>query len=215
MNKIVQKLNWDIVQPGLMPLLHKYPFTQMEIDINKKECSIFARKQIYSQDNFHKKEEKQYTEDLYYKIISSPHSNPYSEIEMSIPYKFLKNAMNDIFHMFKKKIPHIDMRILLRFSGQDKHADISMTSNRTLSAHLSLFADSTYSTSPQILNTFKMYEEMMINKYNGRPHFGKKIFINNKKMEKIYPNFNHFKKIRQKLDPTGMFINNYIEQILN
>jgi len=45
-------------------------------------------------------------------------------------------------------------------------------------------------------------------KYDGRPHWGKNFNLTKKNLQNIYPNFNDFLNIRQKLDPLNKFITN-------
>ena len=56
---------------------------------------------------------------------------------------------------------------------------------------------------------------MLVNKYDGRPHWGKQNFLNKAIVKKVYgQNVNQFKKIRDKMDPPHMFTNDYIERII-
>ncbi|XP_018423978.1 PREDICTED: L-gulonolactone oxidase-like [Nanorana parkeri] len=57
------------------------------------------------------------------------------------------------------------------------------------------------------------YEQIM-KRVGGRPHWAKAHTCTRKDFEKMYPAFNKFKNIREKLDPTGMFLNAYLEKVL-
>lgn len=67
-----------------------------------------------------------------------------------------------------------------------------------------------YNPSDDIWNSFykKFYRATL--KYDGRPHWGKSFSISPKEMHQLYPKFNDFLIVRQKLDPKGLFLNNYI-----
>ncbi|NP_001088534.1 uncharacterized protein LOC495407 [Xenopus laevis] len=56
------------------------------------------------------------------------------------------------------------------------------------------------------------YENIM-KKVGGRPHWAKAHTCTRKDFEKMYPAFSTFKSIREKLDPTGMFLNAYLEKV--
>ncbi|CAO3624526.1 unnamed protein product [Cunninghamella blakesleeana] len=60
---------------------------------------------------------------------------------------------------------------------------------------------------------WKGYEDIM-RKYNGRPHWAKAHGQTQKDLQATYPKFNDFLKIRQKLDPKGMFLNDYLKRHL-
>jgi len=55
----------------------------------------------------------------------------------------------------------------------------------------------------------------MIDKFEGRAHYGKKHYFNKNKMKKAYGlNLTKFNQIRKKLDPNNMFSNEYIKRLL-
>ncbi|XP_062346754.1 LOW QUALITY PROTEIN: L-gulonolactone oxidase-like [Cinclus cinclus] len=56
------------------------------------------------------------------------------------------------------------------------------------------------------------YEEIM-RKHGGRPHWAKAHSCTRKDLEKMYPAFPKFCAIREKLDPTGIFLNAYLEKV--
>ncbi|XP_054239349.1 bifunctional epoxide hydrolase 2 [Indicator indicator] len=62
------------------------------------------------------------------------------------------------------------------------------------------------------LNYWLTYEGIM-KKHGGRPHWAKAHSCTQKDFEKMYPAFPKFCSIREKLDPTGMFLNSYLEKV--
>ncbi|XP_067901718.1 L-gulonolactone oxidase isoform X2 [Heterodontus francisci] len=56
-----------------------------------------------------------------------------------------------------------------------------------------------------------MYEEIM-KRNAGRPHWAKAHSCLRQDFEKMYPAFDKFCSIREELDPSGMFLNNYLEK---
>ncbi|XP_073529935.1 L-gulonolactone oxidase-like isoform X1 [Phyllobates terribilis] len=56
------------------------------------------------------------------------------------------------------------------------------------------------------------YEKIM-KQVGGRPHWAKAHTCTRKDFEKMYPAFGKFKSIREKVDPTGMFLNTYLEKV--
>ncbi|NXX01334.1 GGLO oxidase, partial [Larus smithsonianus] len=62
------------------------------------------------------------------------------------------------------------------------------------------------------LNYWLTYEGIM-KKHGGRPHWAKAHSCTRKDFEKMYPAFPKFCSVREKLDPTGMFLNAYLEKV--
>ncbi|KAL7987177.1 hypothetical protein Chor_006096, partial [Crotalus horridus] len=62
------------------------------------------------------------------------------------------------------------------------------------------------------LNYWLAYEGVM-KKFGGRPHWAKAHTCTRKDFEKMYPDFQKFCCIREKLDPRGMFLNSYLERV--
>ncbi|XP_027706072.1 L-gulonolactone oxidase isoform X3 [Vombatus ursinus] len=62
------------------------------------------------------------------------------------------------------------------------------------------------------LDYWLAYERIM-KKVGGRPHWAKAHTCTRKDFEEMYPSFQKFCAIREKLDPTGMFLNAYLEKV--
>ncbi|KAG8506324.1 L-gulonolactone oxidase [Galemys pyrenaicus] len=62
------------------------------------------------------------------------------------------------------------------------------------------------------LDYWLAYETIM-KKLGGRPHWAKAHNCTRKDFEKMYPSFSKFCAIREKLDPSGMFLNTYLEKV--
>jgi L-gulonolactone oxidase len=50
-------------------------------------------------------------------------------------------------------------------------------------------------------------------KYDCRPHWGKRYTRALYDFAALYPKFNEFAALRQRLDPNGMFVNDYIRRV--
>ncbi|UZO81135.1 FAD-binding protein [Aquimarina sp. ERC-38] len=61
---------------------------------------------------------------------------------------------------------------------------------------------------------FKTVERIFL-KYGGRPHWGKRFVAKDKELNKIYPKWEDFKKLRQEMDPTDKFLNPYLAALVN
>lgn len=57
--------------------------------------------------------------------------------------------------------------------------------------------------------------EKIFHKYNGRPHFGKMNTLDYEGFKRIHPNWDKFIAIRNRLDPKGVMLNDYLRRIFN
>lgn len=55
--------------------------------------------------------------------------------------------------------------------------------------------------------------EPVFKRYGGRPHWGKIHSLTAAELELLYPKWQDFQQLRQRLDPTGKFLNPYLEKI--
>lgn len=56
--------------------------------------------------------------------------------------------------------------------------------------------------------------EEIFRHYGGRPHWGKIHTCNQAYLQSAYPRWQDFKRLRTSLDPTGMFLNGYLSELL-
>ncbi|MCO6462323.1 MAG: FAD-binding protein [Saprospiraceae bacterium] len=63
-------------------------------------------------------------------------------------------------------------------------------------------------------NRLKHFEEFAT-RHNGRPHWGKRFNVSKGYLEKQYPNYADFVKLRAEMDPGGKFENDFISQLFS
>ena len=56
--------------------------------------------------------------------------------------------------------------------------------------------------------------ELIFKKYNGRPHWGKMHTRTANELSQLYPMWNKFQEIRNRLDPSGLFMNPYLKKLM-
>lgn len=56
------------------------------------------------------------------------------------------------------------------------------------------------------------YEELM-RSYEGRPHWGKEFTASADSLRAAYPRWDDFQRLRQELDPAGVFLNRHLQQV--
>lgn len=60
---------------------------------------------------------------------------------------------------------------------------------------------------------FKTIEEIFL-KHGGRPHWAKRFTAKDSEISKVYPKWEDFKKLREKLDPNNKFLNPYLTKLV-
>ncbi|RDV10727.1 hypothetical protein DXT99_26030 [Pontibacter diazotrophicus] len=56
--------------------------------------------------------------------------------------------------------------------------------------------------------------EPIFRAYGGRPHWGKKHYLGAEDLRPLYPEWDRFMEIRKEMDPNGIFLNDYLKEIL-
>jgi hypothetical protein len=56
--------------------------------------------------------------------------------------------------------------------------------------------------------------EPIFNEYDGRPHWGKKHTLRAPELRERYPEWDRFQELRRELDPEGVFMTDYLEDLL-
>lgn len=56
--------------------------------------------------------------------------------------------------------------------------------------------------------------EPIFRAHGGRPHWGKKHSLHAAELQPLYPAWDHFLEVRQRMDPTGVFLNPYLRELL-
>jgi len=203
---------------------YMWPFKKGEI------CTVYMRERIDLQTKDYDKilEEAKKTRgkglkitrtDFSHKVLTKNlEASMYTEIEIGVPLKNIKEAVMDTIQLHKEyKEKHgydTKYSILVRFTNADKDSLLSMASGRD-TVFIDLFNNASLTNDPTLNKFFKAFEDLMYKKYNGRPHYGKKNYLTNKKMKKLYGiNLEKFNEIKKSMDPQGMFTNDYIKRLL-
>ncbi|WP_433711141.1 D-arabinono-1,4-lactone oxidase [Nocardia sp. CA-084685] len=143
--------------------------------------------------------------DRSYRVFASPRLIRFTEMEYAIPREHSVAAIREI----KKLAMQFDtpMPIEVRWVAPDD-AYLSPASGR----------DTCYIAVHQYRGMdFEPYFracEAVFDKYNGRPHWGKRHFQTAETLRPRYPDWDHFAEVRRRFDPKGRFANGYVERVL-
>lgn len=207
-------------------LQEKYEFLQAYLwpYSEKQICTVYyrERKQITMDDiprlNPKKKTTGNRTDVSHRILTKNLEASIYTEMEIAVPMKYFISALKKSVQLHKYYKEKYDYNtkypILVRFTNEDKKSLLSMVSGRN-SVFFDIFNKASLHKDPLLNKLFMEYENMMIEEFKGRPHYGKKHYLTKKKMNKIYgKNLEKFNEIRKKLDPKGMFMNDYTKRLL-
>ena len=56
--------------------------------------------------------------------------------------------------------------------------------------------------------------EQVFRRFDGRPHWGKLNFLETAELRSLFPLLDRFTEVRRRLDPEGVFLNDYLRPIL-
>ncbi|KAK7820697.1 hypothetical protein U0070_026241, partial [Myodes glareolus] len=130
--------------------------------------------------------------------------------DWAIPREKTKEALLELKTMLEAH-PHVvaHFPVEVRFTRGDEIL-LSPCFQRD-SCYMNIIMYRPYGKDVPRLDYWQAYETIM-KKFGGRPHWAKAHNCTRKDFEKMYPAFRKFCNIREKLDPTGMFLNSYLEK---
>ncbi|NEO49793.1 D-arabinono-1,4-lactone oxidase [Moorena bouillonii] len=131
--------------------------------------------------------------------------------EWAIPIEHTAEAILQIRQMIKEKDYQVHLPIEVRFvKGDDIW--LSPCQGRD-SCYIGVITYMPYGKYVDCQSYFDDYEKIMA-KLDGRPHWAKRFGPDADKLEKMYPHWNDFQKVRSQLDPDNIFGNSYSDRVL-
>lgn len=145
--------------------------------------------------------------DAPYKVFTSPRRVRFTEQEYAIPREHLAEALGEIRALFDRKDWRISFPIEVRVTPADE-LWLSTASGRA-SAYIAFHV---YHASPH--EDYFRETEAIMTAVGGRPHWGKMHTRDAGYLSGVYPRFDDFVALRDKLDPDRRFGNAYLRQVL-
>jgi hypothetical protein len=130
----------------------------------------------------------------------------FREIEYAVPFARFEEAFAEVRARFQKNYP----TALFPVECRPVKADDSF-----LSAYAARDGYALSISGPLEVETWPMLKDFdeILDRYDARPHWGKHHFLTPERLERVYPNYNRFKQIRQEIDPDGMFLNDHLRSL--
>lgn len=130
----------------------------------------------------------------------------FNEMEFSVPEDAMEPVLRDIERMLARKRINVHFPLECRYVKGDS-IWLSPSYKRDsayIAVHMYKGMD--------FAEYFSAAEEIFL-KYEGRPHWGKMHSLNFSQIEQMYPRVHDFLAIRKELDPSGMFLNEYLRKL--
>jgi len=141
-----------------------------------------------------------------HRVYAMPRLVKFNEMEYNIPIE----QFEDVFLEIKECMEQQKFKVHFPTENRVVKRDdiyLSPAYGRD-SAHISIHV---YKGKPY-KKYFKAMEAIFRN-HNGRPHWAKMHYLTANELADLYPMWNKFLQIRQELDPNGMFLNGYLQQL--
>jgi FAD-linked oxidoreductase len=145
--------------------------------------------------------------DRSHRVFASARRNRFVEMEYAVPRETAGDVLKEVRILTGRLDVRIPIPVELRFAAAD---DIWLsTAYQRESAYLAVhqFVGMPYE------RYFREVEAIMSD-VGGRPHWGKLHFLQAADLRERYPRFDEFVRLRDELDPAGMFANDYLDRVL-
>jgi L-gulonolactone oxidase len=131
----------------------------------------------------------------------------FTEMEYAIPREHAAPAVRRVLEVIERRKLPITFPLEVRFAGPDD-ALIGPSHGR----------ESCYIAVHVYRGTaFESYfrgVEAIMSGYGGRPHWGKRHYLSAAQLSERYPEWDRFQEVRARLDPGGVFANDYSRRVL-
>ncbi|TVR76451.1 MAG: FAD-binding protein [Chitinophagaceae bacterium] len=141
-----------------------------------------------------------------HKIFAVPRWVKFQEMEYNIPSENFQEAIQEVDEVIRKEKIQTHFPIECRFVKKDNLMLSPATGRDSAYIAVHQYKGMEYES------YFRKMEEIFL-KYNGRPHWGKLHFLEEKDFSTLYPEWDTFKSIREKMDPNGLFLSPYMTSI--
>jgi L-gulonolactone oxidase len=146
-------------------------------------------------------------QDHAYKVYATRREVRFTETEYAIPRTHAREALEQAVALIERRRLPILFPFEVRFAAGDD-AFLSTAHEREtcyIAAH--------QYAGMEFESFFRGFEEIM-DSYGGRPHWGKRHYQTAATLRERYPQWDRFQAVRARLDPGGVFVNDYTRRVL-
>jgi len=143
-----------------------------------------------------------------YAIYASDRNVRFNEMEYHLPAEQAMTALKEVRSVIESQFPEVFFPIECRFI-QSEDAWLSPFYKReTISIAIHRYFEEDYQPMFDAI-------EPVLQKYNGRPHWGKVNSFSHSQFKDAYPKWQDFQNVRDHYDPKGKFLNPYLKNIFD
>jgi FAD-linked oxidoreductase len=146
-------------------------------------------------------------EDRAYRVYASKRAVRFTEMEYALPRAAARDAVERVLELVERRRLPILFPLEVRFSSPDD-AYLSTAFGRD-----TCYVAVHQYTGMEFETYFRAVEQIM-DSYGGRPHWGKRHYQTAATLRERYPAWDRFQAVRARLDPDGVFINEYTLRVL-
>jgi len=143
-----------------------------------------------------------------HEILPSPRTIRFNEMEYAVPYAKGPDAIREVVETIRRQKINTGFPIEFRSVAADDVwiSPFNKRESATIAVHQFHSVDTT-----------RLFTacETIFKKYEGRPHWGKRHTRTRPELAAIYPEFERFRALRQRLDPGGKFLNAHLHSLFD
>jgi len=141
-------------------------------------------------------------------IYAQKRSVPFNEMEYTVPLEKGLECLEEVC----EKIRRDRMNVFFPIEFRHTAADNSLIGMFSEQAGASI---SVHQYHRQEYNTLFNAVEPIMQRYGGRPHWGKLHTMKASSLAELYPHFERFRTLRRQLDPEGRLLNDHLRELFD
>lgn len=146
--------------------------------------------------------------DWSHRVFATPRWVKFVEMEYGVPLEKFRDVIHDIERELKASKHRVHFPIECRFvKGDDIWLSPAQGGDRAFIA-VHMYRGMPYEA------YFAAMEKIFL-KHGGRPHWGKMHTLKGPQLAPLYPHWNDFHRVRQQMDPQGVFETEYMKELWN
>jgi len=145
--------------------------------------------------------------DRSFRVFASERRIKFTEMEYAIPREAAREAIERVLAVAARPELRVGFPVEVRFAAADDA--LLSTSQGRETCYVAVHHDRKLDWEPY----FRAVEEIMA-EYSGRPHWGKRHFRGAASLAPLYPGWDRFRAVRDRLDPDRAFSNPYLDRVL-
>jgi FAD-linked oxidoreductase len=145
--------------------------------------------------------------DLSYRVYAHERDVRFTEMEYAIPRAAVSVAVERIMDLVSRRDLSVGFPLEVRFAAPDDAFLSTAQGRETGYIAVHVFRGMEFES------YFRGVEAIM-NEYGGRPHWGKRHYQTAATLRPLYPGWDRFQEVRRRLDPEGVFSNEYTDRVL-